>query len=84
MQDERESGDGAEHTLEGRLASDGVVLREKKLTRPNTLLNRLSVQSVNSVFSEGSIDLDNISDEDEAEAEKAHNQSKKSGIYANN
>ncbi|XP_041458270.1 uncharacterized protein LOC121410326 isoform X1 [Lytechinus variegatus] len=71
--DEREAGDGAEHTL----SSDGVVLREKKLTRPNTLLNRLSVQSVNSVFSEGSIDLENISDEDEAEAEKAHGQSRK-------
>ncbi|XP_054749746.2 uncharacterized protein LOC129255418 isoform X1 [Lytechinus pictus] len=71
--DEREAGDGAEHTL----SSDGVVLREKKLTRPNTLLNRLSVQSVNSVFSEGSIDLENISDEDETEAEKAHSQSRK-------
>lgn len=74
-EDERKAADGAEHTV----TSDGVVLREKKLTRPNTLLNRLSIQSVNSVFSEGSIDLENISDEDEAEAEKATSQSSQHG-----
>ncbi|XP_030828007.1 uncharacterized protein LOC578539 isoform X4 [Strongylocentrotus purpuratus] len=74
-EDERKAADGAEHTV----TSDGVVLREKKLTRPNTLLNRLSIQSVNSVFSEGSIDLENISDDDEAEAEKPNSQSSQHG-----
>ncbi|XP_071496296.1 uncharacterized protein [Diadema antillarum] len=73
---ERQSGDGAEHTAD--FMPDGVVLREKKLQRPTTLLNRLSVQSVNSVVSEGSIDLENISDDDEAEAEKVHGSFRKS------
>ena len=77
-QDEREAGDGAEHTPEG-VVSEGVVLREKKLKRPTTLLNRLSVQSVNSVVSDCSIDLDNISDDDEPEPETAQNVPKKSG-----